>query len=209
MINTIFREAKTWHSPNSRRCFWRPQLPNCHERILLSLTCILTWTFKFFRFYMAEKSWKISLSWLRSSQNLLLRWGGQVRCNCWRDARITSTLSNAGPTLITRLSNPIRIFYRQFKFFLGQNPNIFTSFSTKFFLTIFLVKSRLSTAKKSKTTTFSRVFHPKSCLKNCSTFSCHCTRVCLSFKASAPFLSLFLPLLPKPILSKTLILIVI
>ena len=43
------------------------------------------------------------------------------------------------------------------------------------------------------------------CLKNCSTFSCHCTRVCLSFKASAPFLSLFLPLLPKPILSKTLI----
>ena len=29
-----------------------------------------------------------------------------------------------------------------------------------FFLTIFLVKSKLSTAKKSKTTTFSRVFHP-------------------------------------------------
>ena len=86
-----------------------------------------------------------------------------------------------------------------------QNPNIFTSFSPRFFLTIFLVKSRLSTAKKSKTTTFSRVFHPKLCLKNCSTFSCHCTRVCLSFKASAPFLSLFLPLLPKPILSKTLI----
>ena len=42
-----------------------------------------------------------------------------------------------------------------------QNPNIFTSFSSKFFLTIFLVKSKLSTAKKSKTTTFSRVFHPK------------------------------------------------
>ena len=41
-----------------------------------------------------------------------------------------------------------------------QNPNIFTSFSPKFFLTIFLVKSKLSTAKKSKTTTFSRVFHP-------------------------------------------------
>ena len=32
----------------------------------------------------------------------------------------------------------------------------FTSFSPKFFLTIFLVKSKLSTAKKSKTTTFSR-----------------------------------------------------
>ena len=42
-----------------------------------------------------------------------------------------------------------------------QNPNIFTSFSPKIFLTIFLVKSKLSTAKKSKTTTFSRVFHPK------------------------------------------------
>ena len=42
-----------------------------------------------------------------------------------------------------------------------QNPNIFTSFSPKIFLTIFLVISKLSTAKKSKTTTFSRVFHPK------------------------------------------------
>ena len=37
--------------------------------------------------------------------------------------------------------------------------NIFTSFSLKIFLTIFLVKSKLSAAKKSKTTTFSRVFH--------------------------------------------------
>ena len=42
-----------------------------------------------------------------------------------------------------------------------QIPNIFTSFSPKYFLTIFLVKSKLSTAKKSKTTTFSRVFHPQ------------------------------------------------
>ena len=42
-----------------------------------------------------------------------------------------------------------------------QNPNIFTSFSPKFFFTIFLVKSKMSTAKKSKTTTFSRVFHSK------------------------------------------------
>ena len=41
---------------------------------------------------------------------------------------------------------------------MWQNPNIFTSFSPNFFLTIFLVKSKLSTAK---TTTFSRVFHPK------------------------------------------------
>ena len=43
-----------------------------------------------------------------------------------------------------------------------QNPNIFTSFSPKFFLTIFFVKSKLSTAKKSKITTFSRVFPKKS-----------------------------------------------
>ena len=39
--------------------------------------------------------------------------------------------------------------------------NIFTSFSPKFFVTISLVKSKLSTAKKSKTTTFSRIFHQK------------------------------------------------
>ena len=42
-----------------------------------------------------------------------------------------------------------------------KKTNTFTSFSSKFFMTIFLVKSKLSTAKKSKTTTFSRVFHPK------------------------------------------------
>ena len=40
----------------------------------------------------------------------------------------------------------------------SKNHNIFTSFSP---LIIFLVKSKLSTAKKSKTTTFSRDFHPK------------------------------------------------
>ena len=34
-------------------------------------------------------------------------------------------------------------------------------FSPQIFLTIFLVKSKLSTAKKSKTAAFSRVFHPK------------------------------------------------
>ena len=40
-------------------------------------------------------------------------------------------------------------------------PQHFPEFFTQFFLTIFLVKSKLSTGKKSKTTTFSRVFHPK------------------------------------------------
>ena len=50
--------------------------------------------------------------------------------------------------------------------FLSKNsiltkPQHFHEFFTQFFLTIFLVKSKLSTAKNSKTRTFSRVFHPK------------------------------------------------
>ena len=55
-------------------------------------------------------------------------------------------------------------FSREIKVVNGwkfQNRCIFTSFSPNFFLTIFLVNSKLSTAKKSKTTTFSRVFHSK------------------------------------------------
>ena len=40
-----------------------------------------------------------------------------------------------------------------------DKTHIFTSFSPRIFLTIFLAKSKLSTAKKSKTTTISRVFH--------------------------------------------------
>ena len=42
---------------------------------------------------------------------------------------------------------------------VSSNKSEFRSILT--ILTIFLVKSKLSTAKKSKTTTFSRVFHPK------------------------------------------------
>ena len=59
----------------------------------------------------------------------------------------------------------VQIFHFDFIIFSGNKscqqlkiPNIFTSFSIKFFLTIFLVKSKLSTAKKSKTAAFSRVF---------------------------------------------------
>ena len=48
-----------------------------------------------------------------------------------------------------------QIFVQKFNF--DRTP----TFSPNIFLTIFLVKSKLSTAKKSKTTTFSRVFHPK------------------------------------------------
>ena len=43
----------------------------------------------------------------------------------------------------------------------SANPQHFHEFFTQFFLTIFLVKLKLSTAKKSKTITFSQVFHPK------------------------------------------------
>ena len=51
-----------------------------------------------------------------------------------------------------------QIFVQKFNF---DNPPTFSRvFHPTFFLTIFLVKSKLSTAKKSKTTTFSRVFHP-------------------------------------------------
>ena len=42
-----------------------------------------------------------------------------------------------------------------------QKINFDKTFSRVFLSKIFLVKSKLSTAKKSKTTTFSRVFHPK------------------------------------------------
>ena len=50
--------------------------------------------------------------------------------------------------------------------FLSKNSILtksqhFYEFFTQHLLTIFLVKSKLSTAKKCKTTTFSRVFHPK------------------------------------------------
>ena len=47
------------------------------------------------------------------------------------------------------------------KYSILTKPQHFHEFFAQFFLTIFLVKSKLSTAKKSKTTTFSRVFHPK------------------------------------------------
>ena len=63
-----------------------------------------------------------------------------------------------------KLGIPCTLFKKSISFSKNsilRNPNIFTSFSPKFFWTIFLVKSKLSTAKKPKTTTFSRVFHPK------------------------------------------------
>ena len=42
-----------------------------------------------------------------------------------------------------------------------KSPTFSRVFHPIFFLIIFLVKSKLSTAKKSKTTPFSRVFHPQ------------------------------------------------
>ena len=51
-----------------------------------------------------------------------------------------------------------QFFVQKFNF---DKPPTFSRVFHPNFLTIFLVKSKLSTAKKSKTTTFSRVFHPK------------------------------------------------
>ena len=50
-----------------------------------------------------------------------------------------------------------QIFVQKFNFD-KKKPNIFTRFSSKKVLTIFLLKSKLSTAKMSKTTSFWRVF---------------------------------------------------
>ena len=47
------------------------------------------------------------------------------------------------------------------KFNFDKTPTFSRVFHPNFFGTIFLVKSKLSTAKKPKTTTFSRVFYPK------------------------------------------------
>ena len=66
------------------------------------------------------------------------------------------------------LTSFLRKFFRQF-FSWNQScqgpkspkPQHCHKFFTIIFLTFFLVKSKLSTAKKSKTTTFSRVLHPK------------------------------------------------
>ena len=52
-----------------------------------------------------------------------------------------------------------QIFVQKFNF--DKTPTFSRDFHPNIFLTIFLVKSKLSTAKKSKTTTFSQVFHPK------------------------------------------------
>ena len=49
-----------------------------------------------------------------------------------------------------------QIFVQKFNFY-----KILTSFSPQIFVANFLVKSKLSTAKKSKTRTFSRIFHQK------------------------------------------------
>ena len=51
-----------------------------------------------------------------------------------------------------------QIFDQKFNF--DKIPTFSRVFTNFFFLTIFLAKSKLSTAKKSKTTTFSRDFHP-------------------------------------------------
>ena len=63
--------------------------------------------------------------------------------------------------IIDALIHTIRKVKFLSKYSILTKPQHFHEFFTQIFLTIFLVKSKLSTAKKSKTTTFSRVFHPK------------------------------------------------
>ena len=80
------------------------------------------------------------------------------------NATPASAPASKGPQILATLAGKVTLFENSNfcpKIQFWQNPNIFTSVSPKSFLTIFLVKSKLSTAKKSKTTTFSRVFHPK------------------------------------------------
>ena len=52
-----------------------------------------------------------------------------------------------------------QIFVQKFNFY--KSPNIFTSFSPNFFWQFFSWNQRCQQLKKPKTTTFSRVFHPK------------------------------------------------
>ena len=59
-------------------------------------------------------------------------------------------------SILTKLYN----FSREIKL-KSPKPQHFREFFAHIFLTIFLVKSKLSTAKKSKTAAFSQVFHPK------------------------------------------------
>ena len=77
-------------------------------------------------------------------------WNTVTNCN-------NTTCSKSCPRPFSHYSKS-QIFVQKFNF--DKTPNIFMSFSPKNFLTTFLMKSKLSTAKKSKTTTFSRVFYP-------------------------------------------------
>ena len=83
---------------------------------------------------------------------------------CLKMVVLLSVLSALKITHNTQCTSSLKLFEKSKfcpKIQFWQNPNIFTSFSPKFFFTIFLVKSKLSTAQKSKTTTFSRFFFPK------------------------------------------------
>ena len=83
----------------------------------------------------------------------------------WSNASETHLCMHPGLLLPERSRHLIIHIIRKVKF-LSKNsiltkPKHFHEFFIQFFfLTIFLVKSKLSTAKMSKTTTFSRVFHP-------------------------------------------------
>ena len=83
-----------------------------------------------------------------------------IWCSPNPNGLIQMKLHKKSPILI---SFPFTLFEKSTfcpKIQFWQNPQHFHEFFTQIFLAIFLVKSKLSTAKKSKTTTFSRVFHP-------------------------------------------------
>ena len=97
---------------------------------------------------------------IRSLQYGVQYWFPAENCQLWSSLCLVREEEKSRED-IESLEHTIRKVNFCPKIQFWQKPNIFTSFSTKFLLTIFLVKSKLSTAKKSKTTTFSRVFHPK------------------------------------------------
>ena len=98
-------------------------------------------------------------SWRKHSRH---NWVIFQSCKIMVDSTVVG--SNPNVSNISKSSNHThysksQIFLQKFNF--DKTPTFSRVFHSNFFLTIFLVKSKLSTAKKSKTTTFSQVFHPK------------------------------------------------
>ena len=117
---------------------------------------------KFFYFALKNDNWSKSIF-----HSIVLMWIGD---KMYLFPFISHDLSSRQKRLVILLVNVFFIYqdrqahYSKSQIFVQKfNIDKTPTFSRVFhpiFLTIFLVKSKLSTAKKSKTTTFSRVFHP-------------------------------------------------